>query len=675
MTDTADARQRIQRLRSLIRRHNFLYYVRNRPEISDREFDALMDELLRLEAEHPDLVTPESPTQRVGGEPLQEFATAAHLSPMLSIDNTYSEQEVREFHNRIRRRLGEEASWSYVVEPKIDGVAINLIYRDGRLAQAITRGDGLRGDNVTNNVRTVPDIPLVLDGADTDLGGSVLETRGEIYMPFAAFQAVNRDRTSRGEEPFANPRNATAGSLKLLDPAITAQRRLRAFIYEIGTVEGADVPDSHWQRLSWLRDRRCPTNPDARKCIDIDAVLEQCHYWQEHLGDLDYPADGLVVKVDSIRQRAQLGRTSKAPRWLMAYKFAAEQQVSTVREIQVNVGKTGRLTPVAVLEPVFLAGSTVSRASLHNFDELERKDVRVGDRVLVEKAGEIIPQVVKILEDTRTGEERPFPRPTACPSCGGPVRRDPDGVHLRCADPRCPAQRVGRLTHYAARGAMDIEGLGEALAQQLVGGGLVHDVGDIYFLDRQAVLELEHMGEISTDNLFRAIEQSKDRSLARLLFGIGIPNVGSHLAEVLADSFKSLAALRNADTARLEEVEEVGPIVARSIVDFFDRETTRTVLEKLIRAGVNICSSQTPGKELPGVAGKTFVLTGALDGWSRDEASRLIQRAGGRVTGSVSGKTDYVVVGENPGSKLESARRLGVAELSQDGLKELLRLD
>jgi len=671
MASTEDVQQRIEDLRQKIRRHNRLYYVENAPEISDREFDALMEELQRLEAEHPDLVTPDSPTQRVGGEPLDQFTTAQHLSPMLSIENTYNEAEVREFDARLRRLLGPDARWSYVVEPKIDGVAINLIYRDGVLAQAITRGNGHQGDDITRNARTVHDIPLKLGGED--LSGSTIEVRGEVYMPFDAFAEVNRKRQEEGQPLFANPRNATAGSLKLLDSRITARRRLRAFTYEIGSHQGAPgIPASHWERLQWMAERGCPTNPDAARCADVDEVLQQCDYWQDHLHELGYPADGLVVKVDSIALRERLGSTSKAPRWMMAYKFAAEQQVSQVRGIEVNVGKSGQLTPVAILEPVHLSGTTVSRASLHNFDELERKDVRVGDYVLVEKAGEIIPQVVKVIEEKRTGKEQPFPRPTECPSCGEPVSKDPQGVYVRCTNARCPAQRVERLTHFAGRGAMDIEGLGEALARQLVDAGLVDDVGDIYSLRKEQLLELERMAEKSARNLMDAIEASKDRPLSRLLFGLGVPNVGSHLADVLEGNFASLDELRAADAGKLEEINEIGPVVAQAIVEFFGRDSTAEVIEKLKAAGVNMQSRRQVAGQNPNVAGKTFVLTGTLRGYTRDEARRLIESQGGRVTGSVSGKTDFVVAGAEPGSKLQKARSLGVSVLSEEEFEDLI---
>jgi len=666
--------QRIERLRDQIRRHDYLYYVLNRPEISDREFDALMDELKRLEAEHPELVTPDSPTQKVGGEPIEQFTTAAHLSPMLSIDNTYNQQEVREFDGRVRRLLGDSERPRYVVEPKIDGVAINLIYRDGSLHQAITRGDGLRGDDVTQNVRTVANIPLRLYcGASGDeLSGTTIEVRGEVYMSFDAFRRVNAEREANGEPLFANPRNATAGSLKLLDPRITASRRLRAFTYEIGSHEGVEVPDSHWERLRWLREHGCPTNPEVSRCRDIEAVLRKCFEWEGRIHELDYPVDGLVIKVDSAAQRARLGATSKAPRWVIAYKFAAEQQVSRVLDIQVNVGKSGQLTPVAILEPVRLSGTTVSRASLHNFDELERKDVRIGDYVLVEKAGEIIPQLVKVIPEKRTGKEKPFARPTRCPSCGGPVRRDPDGVYLRCQNLACPAQRIERITHFASRGAMDIEGLGEKLVRQLVEKGLIRDVADIYSLKAEQVAALERMGEKSAQNLVAAIEASKGRGLERLLFALGIPNVGAHLAGVLAREFGSLDRLRRADVDALEHIPEVGPVVARAIAEFFRNRQTARLLDRLLAAGVQAEARQPSASAGTELAGKTFVLTGTLSRYSREEARRLIQERGGRVTDGVSRRTDYLVVGENPGSKLEKARQLGVRQLSETEFEQLV---
>jgi len=682
MTEKRSVEDRIEQLRASVRRHNRLYYIEHTSEVSDREFDALLEELIRLETEHPELLRSDSPTQRVGGAPLDAFHAAAHLSPMRSIANTYNEDELREFAARIERLLGVPAGQanlfepttqcSYVVEPKIDGVAINLIYRDGVLDQAITRGDGVRGDDVTANVRTVRDVPLRLCGDDPGkLLGSVIEIRGEVYMSFEGFASVNAVRESAGEAAFANPRNATAGSLKLLDSHEAARRRLRAFTYEFGHVEGFDLPDSHWECLCWLNAHSCPTNPNVSRCADLAAVLGQCVHWQQSIADLAYPADGLVVKVESRRMREELGATSKNPRWMIAYKFAAEQQESRVLAIRVQVGKSGALTPVAELEPTQLAGTTVSRASLHNFDELERKDVRVGDYVLVEKAGEIIPQVVKVIVEKRTGAEQPFPRPTQCPACGSPARKDEDGVRVRCVNPACPAQREERLAHFASRGAMDIAGLGEELVKQLVKAGLVADAADLFALQADDVAALERMGEKSATNLIAGIAEAHGRGLARLLFGLGIPNVGAHLAATLAGEFADMDALRCADAEKLENIAEVGPIVARSLQEFFAAETTVSLLERLRGAGVSMASEAEPQKGAQ-LAGKTFVLTGTLAHFSRTAMKQSIVAHGGRVSGSVSRNTDYVVAGEAAGSKLAKARELNVAVLSEQDLLALI---
>jgi len=667
---------KIEELREKVRYHNYLYYVKNEPEISDREFDALMEELLALEREHPELVTSDSPTQKVGGEPLEEFETAEHILPMLSIDNTYNEAELREFDSRIGRWLGDGERWCYVVEPKIDGVAINLIYVDGSLRRAITRGDGRRGDDVTNNARTVKNLPLRLytgkaSGA-SDLRGTTIEIRGEICMPFEAFEKVNEERGRDGLPLFANPRNATAGSLKLLDPRITATRGLRALTYEVGSSEGIEIPDSHMATLDWLRSVGCPVNPNAERCSDISEVLGKCQYWEKHFTELEYPVDGLVVKVDSRAQRVRLGATTKSPRWMIAYKFAAEQQVSQIKKIKVQVGKSGQLTPVAILEPVHLSGTVVSRATLHNFDELERKDVRVGDHVLVEKAGEIIPQVVKAIPEMRTGTEKKLRRPTRCPACSEPVEKDPEGVYIRCVNPLCAAQRTERIIHFASRNAMDIEGLGEALVHQLVEHDLVEDYGDIYSLKKEDLVALERMGEKSAQNLLDGIEASKQRGLARLLFALGIPHIGAHAAEVLARHFESLDGLLRASEGDLEAVQEIGPKMARSVVEFFKKKSTRRVVKKLRDAGV---STRYEGavEEHPAFTGKSFVVTGSLRNYSRDEIESLIESLGGRATSSVSAKTDYLIVGGNPGSKLDKARGLGVPIISEEDFERMRR--
>ena len=747
------AADRIEELRERIRHHNYLYYVQAQPEISDREFDALMDELQDLEGQFPDLVTPDSPTRKVGGQPVDEFETAEHIVPMLSIDNTYNEDELREFDDRVGRMLGDGETWSYVLEPKIDGVAINLIYTDGSLERAITRGDGRQGDDITHNAKTVKNLPLRLytgSGSEVDtLDGSRMEIRGEIYMSFETFERINREREERGDALFANPRNSTAGSLKQLDPKITARRGLEVFTYELGQVEGLTVPDSHWKTLQFLNSLGCPVNPEADACDDISEVIDRCEYWEEHQSELGYPVDGLVIKIDSRAQRNRLGYTSKHPRWMMAYKFAAEEQVTRVKEIRINVGKSGQLTPVAIMEPVQLSGTTVTRASLHNFEEMVRKDVRIGDHVLVKKAGEIIPYVIKSIKEKRTGDEKKLPRPTECPECGEPVllqwskskvclnedcedydttkKRTPadryrcgfcgseveeagggesivcqneDCWHGRqektevpylpvpedscdkcggpvkvsyeilCTSPRCPAQAIERIIHFAARGAMDIDGLGEKLVQQIVNEGLAEDFGDVYYLDKDDLMGLERMAEKSAENLLKGIENSKERDLSRLLFGMGIPHVGSHMGDVLAENFGTLENLMEADAEDLESINEIGPIVARSVAEFFEKDSTREVIEKLRAAGVNT-EHESEGEEHPEFAGRTFVVTGSLENYTRGEIQDLIESLGGRATSSVSGNTDYLVVGENPGSKLDKAEELGVPVLSEEEFEEL----
>ena len=675
MTDKETAARSIEKLRQGISRHNYLYYVKNEPEISDREFDALMAELQRLEQEHPDLVTPDSPTQKVGGQPISEFQTAEHIVPMMSMDNTYNQDEVREFHGRVMKLLGETAEVVYVVEPKIDGVAINLIYENGLLACAITRGDGRVGDDVTHNARTVRNLPLrLLTGekdAPRDLSRSRIEIRGEVYMPFKAFERVNKDREAEGGVLFANPRNATAGSLKLLDPRIASRRGLRLFTYEVGHSEGIEVPDSHWETLAMMRAMGCPTNPKCLRCGGLDGMLEVCGEWEKRAEKLDYAVDGLVLKVDSHAQRELLGRTSKAPRFMIAYKFAHNQQVTILEDIKVQVGKTGQLTPVAVLKPVQLSGTTVSHASLHNFDEVERLDVRIGDHVVVEKAGEIIPQVVRVSDELRTGKERHFKRPTHCPVCGEKAVRDPEGVYLRCPNPLCPAQRKERLRHFGGRGAMDIEGLGDAVVEQLVESGLVSDYADLYSLKVEQVAALERMGEKSAQNLIDGIAASKDRGLARLLFAMGIPHVGIHMGEVLAERFSSIDELMKADEETLQRVPEVGPTVARAIVEFFSRPMTREVVKKLKHARVSTESKRVVAAESPNIAGKTFIVTGTLKNYGRSEIEGLIKSLGGRIGSSVSSKTDYLVVGEDAGSKLDKARSLGVKMLTEEEFEKL----
>ena len=666
--------ERILELRREIERHNRLYYVDSQQEISDPQYDRLYRELVDLEARHPELHDPDSPTQRVGGEPNDLFKTVAHDVPMMSIDNTYSPEEVRKFEDRLRRLLAEGEKVAYVVEPKIDGVAISLRYEAGRLVRGITRGDGRSGDDVTHNIRTLRDVPLKLDA---DRPPAVLLVRGEVYLPRSAFAAINRRRETDGESLFANPRNAAAGSLKQLDPQITDRRGLRFFAYSVGLIEGAERPATHAENLDLLRDLGLPVNPAIEVFDDLEKVIDSFEEHRRNRETLDYEIDGLVIKVNVLDQQRRLGATSKAPRWCIAYKFAAEQAETVLVAVKLQVGKTGTITPVAVLEPVQLAGTTVSRASLHNFDEVERKDVRVGDVVVVEKAGEIIPQVVEVRKERRRGRPRKVKPPKTCPECNGPAVRDPDGAYIRCINPSCPAQRKERLKYFAGRDQMDIEGLGAAIVDQLVDKGLVTSPVDLYGLKAGQLAELERMGEKSSENLVGAIEASKTKDLGRVIAALNIRQVGGHVADVIAREFGSMAALMDAaaDPERLEAVPEVGPIVARSIQDFFASANGRKLVDGLKAAGVNMVAEGRADAGPKVLAGKTLVVTGSFEGFSRQEIEALIRSLGGRAAGSVSKKTDYVVAGKNAGSKLQKARKLGVQVLSEAEFLKLIGRD
>lgn len=660
-----DVRQRVDALRAEIDRHNRLYYVEARTEISDLEFDALLNELKDLEAQYPELVTPDSPTQRVGGAPIEGFETVAHTVPMMSIDNTYNTEELRAFDERVRRGLNGEQP-AYVVELKIDGVAMSLRYENGALTRAATRGDGTRGDDVTANVRTIRAVPLRLaEGAP-----ALLEVRGEVFMTHRELERINELREEAGDPPLANPRNATAGTLKQLDPQVTAQRRLQFTAYDAPVAEGLALT-SHWGTLQTLREFGLPTSEYSRDCENIDAVLAMRDEWETKRATLPFEIDGLVIKVDSHAHRRRLGATSKAPRWAIAYKYAAQVAATQLKEIWVSVGKMGTLTPIAELEPVPLAGTIVKRASLHNFDDLARKDVRAGDTVEVQKAGEIIPQVLRHLPELRPPDAQPFSEPDACPVCHSHVRRDPEGVYLRCLNPACPAQVKGRLRHFASRGAMDIEGMGDALVEQLVSRELVHDLADIYALEADALAGLERMGKKSAANLVVAIEDSKTRPLSRLLNGLGIRHVGSHIAEQLASHFNTMDALMAANAEQLEEVPEIGSIVAESVRQFFETDENRQLIEKFRGHGLRMDQgAATPEGPRP-FEGKTFVVTGTLEHYSRESIQERIKALGGRPSSSVSGKTDYVLAGDNPGSKIEKARKLGVTIITEQEFEKL----
>ncbi len=656
--------KRAVELRREIERHNRLYYVDARPEISDRDFDQLLEELRAIETQHPDLLTPDSPTQRVGGEPIEGFRTVTHREPMLSIDNTYNPDQLREWDRTTRKLLGGEAI-SYVVELKIDGVACSLTYENGQLTVGATRGDGLRGDDVTHNIRTINEAPLRLN---TDKPPPLFEVRGEVYMTRAELVRINRERAAEGEEPYANPRNLTAGSLKLLDPKECARRRLRLFTYALGATEGVTVK-SHVESLDLLKRFGFPVNPHIEVCPDIDAVIAYCQTWADKRRDLPYETDGMVIKVDDFGQRRRLGSTSKFPRWTRAYKFAAEQAVTKLAMIEVQVGRTGKLTPVAHFDPpVQLAGTTVSRATLHNADEIERKDIRVGDMVVVEKAGEIIPQVVRVETAVRTGQEQPFEFPKVCPVCGSPTKRDKGSPFVYCSAPRdkCQGQVKRRVLQFARRDAMDIEGMGKALVDQVVDGGLIKELPDIYRLTKEQLLDLERMGEKSADNLLEGIQASKDRGLSRLLAGLGIPMVADSMADELAQAFGNIDALMEATEERLSQVEGIGPERARRIHEYFQSPLGRQLIAEFRELGLKLTE---PKRKAPAGAadltGKTVVVTGTLEHFQREEIEALIRKLGGKPAGSVSKKTDFVVAGAKAGSKLDKARQLGVKVLTE----------
>jgi DNA ligase (NAD+) len=662
--------KRAAELRQLIEYHNHKYYVDAQPEISDREFDKLLEELKKIEADHPDLATPDSPTQRVGGQPIEGFATVTHREPMLSIDNTYNAGELREFDKRIRKLLGNQPV-AYVVELKIDGVAISLTYEEALFTMGATRGDGERGDDVTHNLKTIHELPLRLR---TSKQPRLFEARGEVYMTRDDLVRLNRDRAARGLEALANPRNSVAGALKLLDPRESAKRHMRLFCYALGALEGVEVK-THTESLKLLRSYGFPVNPHIDSFDTIDKVIDYCNSWQDRRNTLPYDTDGMVIKVDDFSQRKRLGMTSKAPRWVVAYKFAAEQALTKLLTIEVQVGKTGTLTPVAHLEPVKLAGTTVSRASLHNADEIARKDIRVGDMVLVEKAGEIIPYVVRSEPGARTGAEKVYKFPTKCPVCGSPVERDEGGVYYRCVGPLCPAQLKEKLRFYAHRDAMDIEGLGESIIDQLVDSGLVRSIPDLYRLTLDQLLQLERIAKKSAQNLLDGIADSKSRGLARLLAGLAIRHVGVNVAELLAREFPNVNDLMKASVERLSRISGIGSVLAQSIYDFFHSTAGQNAVEELRSLGVKLTEDAKPSPAALGGAdltGKTFVVTGTLENYSRDEIERLIKDLGGKPTGGVSKKTDYVVAGENAGSKLDKAKELGVTVLTEKEFDKLI---
>jgi len=659
--------QEIQKLRELIRYHDYKYYVAASPEISDLEYDRLMQRLRELEAAHPELITPDSPTQRIGDQPVEGLEQVRHRIPMLSIDNTYSAQEVRNFAQRAQKLLkGEPIEW--VVEPKIDGVAVSITYEAGQLVRGLTRGDGFVGDDITHNIRTVRGVPLRLIGDDHP---TVLEVRGEVFMTNSDLVRVNEEQKAKGETPFANPRNATAGSIRLLDPRLCAQRRLRFLCHGLGYSEGLQAR-THMDFLKTVERWGIPIPPGVACFADIEQALLYCEEQIERLHELDFEIDGLVLKVNRFDQRERLGTTAKSPRWVMAYKFEKYEAKTRVRGIRVQVGKTGVITPVADLEPVLLAGTVVSRASLHNADEVERKDVRVGDVVIVEKAGKIIPHVVRVEKHERSQPLPKFRFPSKCPECQTTLVRDEGGVYIRCPNHECPAQIKERLRYYASRDAMDIEGLGEKLIDQLVDRGLVRSYADLYRLKQEQLQELERMGKKSANKLVANIEASKTRGLARLLAALAIRHVGTKVAALLAKHFPTIEQLSAATVEDLSRINEIGPVIAQSVHDFLHSERGRRIIEELKECGVKMSEEVPTSGESQPLAGKTIVVTGTLKRYSRHEIEELIEKLGGHAASSVSRKTDFVLAGENPGSKLDKARSLGVPVLNEEEFEELI---
>ena len=670
MQDPGTAAKRAGELREQIAYHRKLYYVDSEPEISDAEYDRLERELLAIENEYPQLQAADSPSLRVGGEPGSGFETWRHPTPMLSLDNAFNVEELRDWEKRLLRVLDGERP-SYVVEPKVDGLSVAAHYRDGLLVRGVTRGDGMLGEQITPNLRTIRSIPLRLT---REVGA--LEARGEVFLPRAAFERLNRAKAEAGEPLFANPRNAAAGQLRRLDSRITASIGLDCFFYGLAAADGPQLA-THAEGLALMRELGLRTNPLNRVCCGLEEVLEFFDELGRRRDSLDYEIDGVVVKVDQLELREQAGSTSKFPRWAVAIKYPAAQAQTRVREIVVQVGRTGKLTPVAELEPVLLAGTTVSRATLHNADEIRRKDVRVGDAVVIEKAGEIIPQVVEVVEKLRPSGTRPFEMPEACPVCGSRAVREEGEVAHYCSGAACPAQRREKLLHYASRKAMDIQGLGDALVEQIIAKDLVQDLADLYALDPQVLAGLERMADKSAENLLAQIEESKSRTLHRLIFGLGIRHVGERAARLLASRFGDLNGLFEVSAEELEAVDEIGPKTAEAIRLFAEQEANRKLLQRLQAAGVNV---EALPEELSVEAdpsspfhGKTVVLTGRLPGRTRAETKALIEAAGGRVAGSVSRGTDLLVAGDLAGSKLDKATRLGIEIIGPEELEQLLQ--
>jgi DNA ligase (NAD+) len=661
--DQNKAKKQIQQLRSEIRYYEKKYYVDNDPQISDYEFDIKIKELVKLESEFPEFITPDSPTQRVGEQPIEGFLTVEHSSPMLSLDNCYSVEELQEFEQRVKKTIPDEKI-DYIAELKIDGIGISIIYEEGRLSRTITRGDGLRGDDVTANVKTIKSLPLTINEKRKT------EVRGEIFLPFRSFQQINKHRSEIDNPLFANPRNAAAGSIRLLDPRETADRHLDVFLYSL-FIEGKENQDQ-WEILKTLHALDFKTNQISTLCRSLEDIVTFYDEWREKRDSLDYDVDGIVIKINSAKQQRTLGRTSKFPRWAISFKFPARQTTTKVNDIIIQVGRTGALTPVAVLEAVKLSGTTISRATLHNEDEIRKKDIRVGDLVLIERSGDVIPKIVSAMKEQRTGNEKTFRFPDKCPVCSSASFKPKGEAVSRCTNPSCPAKLRESLLHFSSRKAMNIEGFGEALVDQLLDINLVTNVSGIYSLKYEDLVELDRMGSKSARNLLEEILKSKKRDLFQLIFALGIRHIGERTAIVLADHFNSMDKLMHASFEELIEIPDIGPIVAESTVFFFRQSENINLIRLLKQAGLKFESSRKGSPEQGSLSGQSFVLTGRLAHFTRDDAKKNIEKLGGSVTSSVSRKTDYVIAGEDPGSKLEKALDLGIPVLDEGEFKKLI---
>jgi DNA ligase (NAD+) len=663
-----EAKKRIEELRKEIRHHDYLYYVLNQPEISDAEYDKLMQELRELEEMYPELITPDSPTQRVGAPPAEEFKTVRHTKPMLSLDTVLNEEEIRRFDERVKRELNVD-SLEYVAEPKLDGLSVEVIYENGVLAQGSTRGDGINGEDVTENIKTIRSIPLRLREKETPAPAR-LAVRGEVIMNIEDFEKLNKQLIERGEQPLANPRNAAAGSLRRLNPKETAERPLDAFFYEILSIEGEEVK-TQWDALQKIKAWGLKVNPHVRKCKDIDEVIKYHAEMGEKRESLEYEIDGIVVKINNIDYQNKLGVKARSPRWAVAYKFPPRLEKTQIMDIVVQVGRTGTLTPVALLRPVDVSGVTVSRATLHNQDYIDEMDVRIGDHVRIGRAGDVIPEVVEVIKEERTGKEKKFRIPNKCPVCGSKVVKD--GAYYRCTGGlTCIAQLKRSIQHFASKAAMDIEGLGGKIVDLLVDQNLVRKISDLYKLKKEDLTKLPRFAEKSAENLINAIEKSKEQPLPRFIYALGIPNVGEHIARILAEHFKSIENLKKAKREDLLSIYEVGPEIADSVVTFFSEKKNLEELDRLAKSGIKAITKKMEERK-PGILeGKTFVFTGELDSFTRSEAKRIVEELGGRAASSVSKKTDYVVVGRNPGSKYEKAKKLGLKIISEEEFKKLI---